>query len=57
MGKEWTDITERAELAVVIGRFQPLHYGHIYNIDKGLKEAKKVVVLVGSAFNAANIKK
>jgi len=52
----WQDIDVRHELAVVIGRLQPLHYGHIYNIDKGLASAKKVLILVGSAFNSVSPK-
>jgi len=37
------------DLAVVIGKFDPLHAGHIYNINKGLEIANNVLVLVGSA--------
>jgi bifunctional NMN adenylyltransferase/nudix hydrolase len=56
MGRPWTDKEKRHEVAVVIGRFQPLHYGHIYNIDKGLEIAKKVLILVGSAYNSVSPK-
>ena len=42
------------DLAVVILRVQPLHRGHIYNIDTGLELANKVLVLIGSAFNSEN---
>lgn len=56
MSRLWQDKEIRKELAVVIGRLQPLHYGHIYNIDKGLKIAKKVVVLIGSAYNSVSPK-
>ena len=41
-------------LAVVIIKAQPLHRGHIYNIQTGLEIADKVLVLVGSAFNSEN---
>lgn len=37
------------DLLVFIGRFQPLHIGHQQVIDKALKLAKNVLVLVGSA--------
>ena len=37
------------DLAVVIGRFDPLHAGHRYSITKGLEIANRVLVLVGSA--------
>lgn len=56
MARPWTDKDERNELAVIIGRFHPLHYGHIYNIDKGLAVAKKVLILVGSAYNSVSPK-
>lgn len=53
----WTDKgIDKYELAVVIGRFQPLHYGQIFNIDKGLQVSKKVLVLVGSAYNSISPK-
>lgn len=38
------------KLAVVIGRFQPLHYGHIKLIEKALECSDKVLVLIGSSF-------
>lgn len=34
---------------VFIGRFAPLHNGHIHIIKKALEQAKKVIVLVGSS--------
>lgn len=34
---------------IFIGRFQPLHAGHQYVIDKALELAENVIVLVGSA--------
>jgi bifunctional NMN adenylyltransferase/nudix hydrolase len=37
------------DLAVFIGRFQPFHNGHKHIIDTGLRHAKKVLVLAGSA--------
>lgn len=37
------------KLAIVIGRFQPLHLGHLSLIDKAYKEADKVLILVGSS--------
>ena len=40
------------DLLVFVGRFQPLHFGHIAVIKKALNQAKHVLVLVGSA-NAA----
>jgi len=43
-------------LAVYIGRFQPLHKGHEYVINEALKIADKVLVLIGSAHSARSIK-
>jgi bifunctional NMN adenylyltransferase/nudix hydrolase len=37
------------KLAIVIGRFQPLHLGHMSLIDKAQKEADKVLILIGSS--------
>lgn len=37
------------DIAVFIARIQPVHMGHMAIIQQGLKQASKVVVLVGSA--------
>jgi len=42
--------------AVFIGRFQPLHNGHLENLNNALNIAEKVIVLVGSAYAARNIR-
>lgn len=47
---------KRYNYAVFIGRFQPLHNGHIENIQNALKIADRVLILVGSAFAARNIR-
>ena len=44
------------DLAVFIGRFQPFHKGHLYNITQALKVSSKLLINVGSSFNAPNIK-
>lgn len=44
------------DVAVIIGRFQPFHNGHRYLIERAMLLADKVVVLVGSANKAPNIK-
>jgi bifunctional NMN adenylyltransferase/nudix hydrolase len=41
---------------VFIGRFQPFHNGHRAVIETALKQAKEVVVVVGSSFAARNIR-
>ena len=40
------------KLAVVIGRFQPLHKGHMHLIAEAAKQAENVLVIVGSANNS-----
>lgn len=40
------------DILVFIGRFSPLHRGHMAVIDVALRKAKKVVLLVGSSFRS-----
>lgn len=47
---------KKYDYAVYIGRFQPLHNGHVENILNALEIADKVIILVGSAFAARNIR-
>lgn len=42
----------KSDYAVYVGRFQPFHNGHKFVIEEGLKHAKKVVILCGSANSA-----
>ena len=44
------------EFAVVIGRFQPPHRGHIYLLKEAHKVCGKVIVVVGSANQARDIR-
>jgi bifunctional NMN adenylyltransferase/nudix hydrolase len=37
------------DLAVFIGRFQPFHLGHLAVVEHALKNAERVLILVGSA--------
>jgi len=46
----------KADVAFVIGRFQPFHNGHKHLIDFGLEHAEKVVVLVGGSNKARSFK-
>lgn len=34
---------------LVIGRFQPLHYGHVYLLQQALIHAKKIIIGIGSS--------
>jgi bifunctional NMN adenylyltransferase/nudix hydrolase len=40
------------EFAVVIGRFQPPHRGHVYLLKEARKVANKVIIVIGSANQA-----
>lgn len=46
----------RYQLAVLIGRFQPFHLGHLHALQEGLKLADRVLVLIGSAYQPSTIK-
>lgn len=46
----------RYKLAVVIGRFQPLHNGHLELLDKAYELADEVLVLIGSSHQPRNLK-
>jgi len=35
--------------ALLIGRFQPFHKGHLYLVEKALENADKVIIAIGSA--------
>jgi len=52
-----TDISlPKADLAVVIGRFQPFHNGHLSILKTAAEISDNVLVIVGSSFIARNIK-
>lgn len=42
--------------AVLIGRFQPFHYGHLALLQQALQAAQQVVVVLGSAYQARSPK-
>ena len=42
--------------AVLIGRFQPFHRGHLALLEQALRTAQQVVVVLGSAYQARNPK-
>lgn len=44
-----SDGNERFDLAVVIGRFQPFHFGHLALVEAALAAAPRVLLIVGSA--------
>src|SRR6185312_17484078 len=48
--------TPKADVAVLIGRFQPFHNGHAILLRRALETAPKVVVVLGSSFHARSSK-
>lgn len=48
--------TEKRDIAVVIGRFQPFHIGHYSIIMRALQLAEQVVIVIGSANQPRTIK-
>lgn len=49
-------MNKKYDTAVVIGRFQPLHHGHLDLIDKAAGIARNVVIVVGSAHQPRTFK-
>lgn len=49
-------MNKRADLAVYIGRFQPLHLGHLHAIKMGMTHADHVLVLMGDTGGPRSIK-
>lgn len=47
---------KKYQLAVFIGRFSPLHYGHQKVIDEALNISDKVLILIGSSDSARNLR-
>ncbi len=50
------NIESNADVAVVIGRFQPFHHGHMALIKAALAAAPRVIVVLGSSFHARSTK-
>lgn len=58
LNKPWVDkdAPDQFELAVVIGRFEPPHIGHMGLFNKAADISSHRLILVGSSFIARNIK-
>jgi bifunctional NMN adenylyltransferase/nudix hydrolase len=48
--------TRKYQYAIVIGRFQPVHFGHQRLIEEGLRAADRVIVVVGSDRKPRSVK-
>lgn len=46
----------RFEYLVLIGRFEPVHHGHLAVLRHALSQARKVIVLIGSAMRPRNVR-
>ena len=44
-----------AEYGIIIGKFSPVHYGHLKLVEEALKECSKLIIFVGSSDSATNI--
>lgn len=44
------------DYSVFIGRFQPFHNSHLKVCQQGLREAKHLIILIGSAFTSRSIR-
>lgn len=51
-----SDSEKSADLAVVIGRFQPFHFGHLALVEHALAVAPRALVVVGSAGASRSVK-
>ena len=49
-------MTKRYKVAVLIGRFEPFHNGHLANVKQAFTIADHVQILIGSSFQPATIK-
>lgn len=49
-------MSKKYDVVVCIGRYEPLHKGHINNIQQAKELGDKVVILLGSAFQPRTIK-
>lgn len=48
--------TRKFQYAIVIGRFQPVHFGHQRLIEEALRAAERVIVVVGSDRKPRSVK-
>ncbi|HET8729917.1 MAG TPA: bifunctional nicotinamide-nucleotide adenylyltransferase/Nudix hydroxylase [Moraxellaceae bacterium] len=48
--------TRPFDFLIFIGRFQPLHLGHLAVLQQGLERAEKLIVLIGSAWQPRSVR-
>lgn len=49
-------MTKEYDIVVYIGRFQPVHLGHVETLRRAARMANKVIVIVGSSFRPRSYK-
>ncbi len=49
-------MTKRYKVAILIGRYEPPHLGHVANFKQGFTIADHIQILIGSSFQPATIK-
>jgi len=49
-------MNRKYDFGIVIGRFQPFHTAHLSLIQHSLKLAEKVIIILGSARSASDVK-
>jgi bifunctional NMN adenylyltransferase/nudix hydrolase len=49
-------MSKKYQFSVFIGRFQPFHKGHLFNIQEALSISNKLILVIGSANRARTIK-
>ena len=43
------------DYGIIIGKFSPVHYGHMKLVDEALKECSRLIIFIGSSDSATNI--
>jgi len=49
-------VQKLARYGVTIGRFQPVHYGHLSIIERALEQVDELIIVIGSASSARTIR-
>lgn len=49
-------MTNKFDIAIFIGRFQPFHNGHLAVVKKALAQAQYILILCGSSNTPRNLK-
>jgi bifunctional NMN adenylyltransferase/nudix hydrolase len=50
------EINPKFDVTVFIGRFQPIHLGHITTIQSALNQSKKLIIIIGGFKSASSVR-